>query len=191
MKTCNSISWYQHRNSQRYIGDASTQTMAHLVLIVASDGMNMKLANKFAQIADELGHTTDLLDLAALDWPLYSNAKVNSGIEIENIADIVARLDAADAWIVIAPEYNGSLPPTLNNTIAWLSKQGGNFRALFTGRKVGLATHSGGGGNRLILAMLSQFNYLGADVLGRSLISTDSKAANPETIKAIIGGLCQ
>lgn len=165
--------------------------MAHLVLIVASDGKNMDLANNFAQTADELGHTTDLIDLSALNWPLYTNNKANSGFELENIADVVSRLDSADAWIAIAPEYNGSIPPTLNNTIAWLSKQGGNFRALFNGRKVGLATHSGGGGNRLIVAMLSQFNYLGADVLGRSLISTDSKTANPETIKAIIGGLCQ
>jgi len=150
----------------------------------------MKLANKFAQMADELGHTTDCLDLMALNWPLYTNEKANSDFEIENITDVVERLDAADAWIAIAPEYNGSSPPTLNNTIAWLSKQGSDFRALFNGRKVGLATHSGGGGNRLIMAMLSQFNYLGSDVLGRTLISTDSKAANPDTIKAIIGGLC-
>ena len=165
--------------------------MAHLVLIVASDGKNMKLAQSFAQTADELGHTTDLLDLMALNWPLYTNDKANSGFELENITHIVERLDRADAWIAIAPEYNGSLPPTLNNTIAWLSKQGSNFRALFDGRKVGLATHSGGGGNRLIVAMLSQFNYLGADVLGRTLIATDSKVANPDTIKAIIGGLCK
>ena len=165
--------------------------MAHLALIVAADGKNMKLANNFAQAADQLGHTTDSIDLMALDWPLYTNDKANSGFEPEDVREVMARLDTADAWVAIAPEYNGSIPPTLSNTIAWISKQGDDFRSLFKGRKVGLATHSGGGGHRLIPAMLSQFNYLGADVLGRSLISNKSKPVNPEAINAIIEGLCQ
>ena len=109
--------------------------MAHLVLIVAADGKNMQLAHNFAQTADQLGHTTDLIDLMALDWPLYTNDTA-TGFEPENIREVMSRLDAADAWIAIAPEYNGSIPPTLSNTIAWISKQGDDFRSLFNGRKV-------------------------------------------------------
>ena len=95
----------------------------------------------------------------------------------------------ADAWVVIAPEYNGSVPPTLNNALAWLSRDWKSFRDMCTGKPVGLGTHSGGGGAHVIVAMRLQFSFLGADVMGRALTSGRNKEANPETIDAMIDNL--
>ncbi|MGY8754582.1 MAG: NADPH-dependent FMN reductase [Candidatus Poseidoniales archaeon] len=164
--------------------------MAHLTLLTASDGKNMVLAEKFAAQASSMGHTTDIVDLMALEWPVYCNKLAKGGFRPEDVKDVMARMDEGVGWVCIAPEYNGSLPSALNNTIAWISKQGDDFRALFNNRKVGLATHSGGGGDYVIMAMRQQFGYLGCNVIGRSVTSNFSKEANPETIESILNQLC-
>jgi NAD(P)H-dependent FMN reductase len=58
-----------------------------------------------------------------------------------------------------------------------------------TGKPVGLATHSGGGGDHVIMAMRQQFSYIGADVIGRACVSGRNKEANPDTIDAMITNL--
>ena len=96
---------------------------------------------------------------------------------------------SADSWMIVAPEYNGSMPPTLNNAVAWLSTEWQDFRALFNRRKVGLATHSGGGGEHVIMAMRHMFAFLGCIVLGRNCVSNKNKEANPETIEDMLNQL--
>ena len=68
--------------------------------------------------------------------------------------DLISTMIETDAWIIVAPEYNGSVPPTLNNAIAWMSMDWQNFRTMCTGKPVGLATHSGGGGAHVILSLI-------------------------------------
>ena len=103
------------------------------------------------------------------------------------------KMAEADAWIVIAPEYNGSMPPTLNNVVAWMSTAMAwqDFRTLCTGKPVGLATHSGGGGAHVIMAMRQQFSFIGADVIGRTCMTSRDKEANPETIESMIDNLAR
>jgi NAD(P)H-dependent FMN reductase len=60
---------------------------------------------------------------------------------------------------------------------------------LFRDRTVALATHSGGGGQHVIMAMRAQFSFLGCNVVGRSLVVTRNKAINPETVEAILNSL--
>ena len=60
-----------------------------------------------------------------------------------------------------------------------------------TGKPVGLATHSGGGGAHVIMAMRSMFSFIGADVIGRALTSGRNKEANPETIDAMVENLAR
>ena len=49
-----------------------------------------------------------------------------------------------EKWVICAPEYNGSIPPILSNFIAWLSISGDDFRNLFNGQPIAIATFSGG-----------------------------------------------
>jgi NAD(P)H-dependent FMN reductase len=165
--------------------------MAKLLMITATSGSNRELADKFAEAAEGMGHDSDVLDLAEVDMPMFTVARSKSLDVVPGMAELKEKMQAADSWVVVAPEYNGSMPPTLNNALAWLSTDWQDFRALFNRRKVGLATHSGGGGAHVIMAMRQQFSYLGSVVIGRNLVSNKDKEANPETIEDMIQQLAE
>ncbi len=165
--------------------------MARFLMITATSGTNLELANTFASTATEKGHDAEIIDLAEMDLPMFTIARTEDPEQVPDISDLVDTMMQADAWIVIAPEYNGSIPPTLNNALAWLSRDWKSFQTLCTGKPVGLATHSGGGGAHVIMAMRQQFSYLGADVMGRVCQSGRDKEANPETIDAMIDNLAR
>ena len=165
--------------------------MANFLMITATSGTNLELAERFASVARDKGHTADIVDLAEMDLPMFTIARSSDSEQSPDVSDLTQQMIDADAWIVVAPEYNGSFPPTLNNAIAWLSRDWQNFRKMCTGKPVGLATHSGGGGAHVIMAMRSMFSFIGADVIGRALTSGRNKEANPETIDAMVENLAQ
>ena len=132
-----------------------------------------------------------LIDLSELDLPLFTVARSKDPEQTPDVSELIQIMTESDAWIVLAPEYNGSYPPTLNNAIAWMSLDWQSFRNMCTGKPVGLGTHSGGGGTHVIMAMRQQFSFIGADVMGRSCVSGKNKDANPETIEAMIDGLAR
>ena len=165
--------------------------MANFLMITATSGTNLELAERFASVARDRGHTADIVDLAEMDLPMFTIARSSDSEQSPDVSDLTQQMIDADAWIVVAPEYNGSFPPTLNNAIAWLSRDWQNFRKMCTGKPVGLATHSGGGGAHVIMAMRSMFSFIGADVIGRALTSGRNKEANPETIDAMVENLAR
>lgn len=167
--------------------------MARFLMITATSGTNRELADIFASTAIAKGHDANVVDLVEMDLPMFTVARSEDPEETPDISALVSAMSQADAWVVIAPEYNGSIPPTLNNALAWLSTSMDwqSFRALCTGKPVGLATHSGGGGAHVIMAMRQQFSYIGADVIGRACMSGRDKEANPETIDAMIDNLAR
>ncbi len=165
--------------------------MANFLMITATSGTNLELAERFASVARDKGHTADIVDLAEMDLPMFTIARSSDSEQSPDVSDLTQQMIDADAWIVVAPEYNGSFPPTLNNAIAWLSRDWQNFRTMCTGKPVGLATHSGGGGAHVIMAMRSMFSFIGADVIGRALTSGRNKEANPETIDAMVENLAR
>ena len=158
-------------------------------MITATTGTNLELAERFATVAREKGHDATVVDLVEMDLPMFTVARSSDPDQTVDVSDLTQQMIDADAWIVVAPEYNGSMPPTLNNAIAWLSGDWQKFRKMCTGKPVGLATHSGGGGAHVIMAMRHMFSFIGADVMGRSLTSGRNKEANPETIEAMIDNL--
>ena len=163
--------------------------MAKFLMITATSGTNLELAERFAGVAREKGHDADVVDLVQMDLPMFTVARSSDPEQTVDVSELTQQMIEADAWIVVAPEYNGSMPPTLNNAIAWLSGDWQNFRTMCTGKPVGLATHSGGGGAHVIMAMRQMFSFIGADVMGRALTSDRNKEANPETIDAMIDNL--
>jgi NAD(P)H-dependent FMN reductase len=165
--------------------------MARFLMIAATSGTNQELAEMFSNAAQAKGHDTETVDLAELNLPLFTMARSKNSDEAPDVSELIQKMIEADAWVVLAPEYNGSFPPTLNNAIAWMSLDWQNFRTMCTGKPVGLGTHSGGGGTHVIMAMRQLFSYIGADVMGRSCVSGRNKDANPETIDAMIDGLAE
>ena len=164
-------------------------SMAKILVITATSDNNLALAENFAATAREMGHEADIVNLAELDFPMFTVARSKELDVVPGMAELKAAMSSADSWMIVAPEYNGSMPPTLNNAVAWLSTEWQDFRELFNRRKVGLATHSGGGGEHVIMAMRQMFSYLGCNVIGRKLVSNKDKEANPETIEDMLNQL--
>lgn len=151
-----------------------------LLVIAASNGENLKLAHRFAAEARHQGGSADVLDLSALPLPLFTPQA--QGEPHPAVAQLEQTLNGATRWVICAPEYNGGIPPVLTSAIAWLSVQGSDFRALFNGRPVVIATHSGGAGQTMMACLRLQLAFLGAEVVGRQLVSHRHNPAKDETI---------
>ena len=165
-------------------------TTPDLLVIAASNGENLKLAQRFASQASTLGHNADVLDLTTVDLPLFTPRRQEQGSP-DAVAALEQQLMGAPRWVICAPEYNGSIPPSLTNAIAWLSVQGNDFRALFNGRPVAMATFSGGGGMELLLSLRIQLTHLGAQVVGRQLLSNHAKPPQDDSINDLLQRLLQ
>ena len=162
-----------------------------LIIISASCGKNLELSQKFLEKSCELNMHSEILDLTTLDIPLFNpriHTKDNIPVEIINIKK---KLFTIEKWIICAPEYNGSIPPILSNFIAWLSISGDDFRNLFNGQPIAIATFSGGIGLELLTSLRIQLVHLGSQVLGRQLLSSYSKPIDSNTLEDIIKRLNQ
>ncbi len=163
--------------------------MKNIGILVASVNKNMELAHNIQEVVTALGHKSDIISFVALDLPMYTSIiEDEKGIPSE-VHDLAKHLQTFDALIVVSPEYNGSMPPVLNNAIAWVSRVGDDFRAIFNQKFVALATHSGGGGMRGNDAVRAMFSYIGANVLSREIINNYSKPYKKETVISIVNEL--
>ena len=164
--------------------------MADVLVLAASNGENLKLAERFAATARSQGRSAEVLDLAAVDLPLFT-PRMQQQRSPEAVAALEQQMAKAPRWVICAPEYNGSIPPSLSNAIAWLSVQGNDFRALFNGRPIAMATFSGGGGMELLVSLRIQLTHLGAQVVGRQLLSNHAKPPQDESINDLLQRLLQ
>ena len=159
-----------------------------VLVIAASNGQNLLLAERFVAAARELGQSAEVLDLTAINLPLFTPRAQAAGTP-SALAALQTRLAAVPSWVICTPEYNGSIPPVLTSAIAWLSMQGDDFRILFNGRPVAIATHSGGGGHTVLTALRLQLAHLGAHVVGRQLVSNRTHPAKDDSIADLISRL--
>ena len=162
-----------------------------LLVIAASNGENLKLAERFLIAGKELNYSCQLLDLTESknDLPIFNPRHNTKDKAPENLKSINTQMEGHSHWVICAPEYNGSIPPILTNAIAWLSVQGTDFRSLFNERPIAIASFSGGGCMELLLSMRIQLTHLGALVLGRQLATNKSKIAEDKSINAILNQL--
>lgn len=107
--------------------------------------------------------TVDLIDLAETPLPL-ALPPVPPALDPDlprpaEMAELTRRLDAADAFVVLTPEYNRSFPASLKSAIDWHFTQ---WRA----KPVGFVGYSGGSGGLLAVEQLKQvFGELHAHTL--------------------------
>ncbi|MFF2554438.1 NADPH-dependent FMN reductase [Nocardia sp. NPDC058058] len=66
------------------------------------------------RVAARTDFTVDLIDLAEHPMPAVLTRE-----PAPEMADITARLDAADAFVIVTPEYNHSFPASLKTVIDW------------------------------------------------------------------------
>lgn len=159
--------------------------MSEILILLSSTGKNAELGSELARRVESMGGAARIESLVELELPLYSSKTESAGIPAEAAA-LATRLSAARALIVLAPEYNGGLPPVLTNAIAWISRSGGDWRAAFNGKLCAIGTVSGGNGLHALAALRQQLSYLGVTVLGRQLCVTREKPLNPDSAEAVV-----
>ena len=157
-----------------------------MIILCASAGMNVKLSETLLETAKNLGGEVELINLVDLNLPLYSTVEEKANGIPDAAKTLSEKLGAAKSFVVVAPEYNGTLPPVLNNAVAWVSRSGDDWRVAFGGKLAAVATHSGGGGQKVLNAMRVQLAHLGCTVIARELLTHYQKQLNPESAEAVL-----
>ena len=135
---------------------------------------------RLAHAAKELAPGGTTLDVATIHGiPLYDGdveAEVGSPPAVDALK---ARIVAADALLLVSPEYNNSIPGVLKNAIDWLSRPTSDIARTFGGRPIGVfgATPGQGGTSLAQVGWLPVFRTLGTLPYfgGRLLVSGASK----------------
>ncbi|WMX46949.1 NADPH-dependent FMN reductase [Streptomyces roseicoloratus] len=129
---------------------AATHAPLRVVVLVGSvrDGSTAPaIAAWFTGVAEQYGGLElDVLDLAGVDLPLAMPAwgGLPSDRATAALDGVTPRLAAADAFVVVTPEYNHSFPAALKNVIDW-------HRPEWPAKPVGFVSYGGiGGGLRAV-----------------------------------------
>jgi chromate reductase len=126
--------------------------MTHPVRLLAFAGslrsasLNRKLVLTLGEGAREAGAEVTPLELREYALPIY-----DGDIEASGMPDAVRRLQQLmrdhDGLLISTPEYNGSMPALLKNTLDWISRpmeDGKSGTALFRGKVAGICSASPG-----------------------------------------------
>jgi NAD(P)H-dependent FMN reductase len=86
------------------------------------DSLNRKLLRLAAAGAERAGATLDLADFHEFDMPLYDgDVETTSGVPA-GAQKLRERFLAADAFMIVSPQYNCSIPGTLKNAVDWVTR---------------------------------------------------------------------
>jgi NAD(P)H-dependent FMN reductase len=127
------------------------------------DSLNTRLIRLVSRIIRDRGGSVDEARMSDFDVPSYNqDVQTASGLP-PGAREFCRRIEASDAFVIAAPEYNGSLPGVLKNAIDWASR---NRPQPFNARHGLLlsASPSMVGGNRGLWALRMPFEHLGARI---------------------------
>ncbi len=155
----------RNERAQPRTGDARTarEPVSYLVFSASlrEGSLNTRLARLAASTIEANGGGVNLASMGEFDAPSYdADAQRNGGFP-PGAEALRNRLEACDAFVIASPEYNGSIPGLLKNTIDWVSR----FRPQPFNELHGLllsASPSMAGGNRGLWALRVPFEHLGA-----------------------------
>ncbi len=123
--------------------------MPHIAIISASVrvGRNShRVARFFSNYIAAEGHgTAEILDLAAYNFPIFTERLRLQVPQHEGALQFAERIKAADGIIIVTPEYNGSIPASLKNVTDLLYEE-------WYHKPIGIATVSDGafGGSQVL-----------------------------------------
>jgi NAD(P)H-dependent FMN reductase len=127
------------------------------------DSLNTRLAQLASLVLEANGGEVDRASMRDFDVPSYDGDVQDGEGFPPGAVEFQRRLEAADAFVISAPEYNASLPGLLKNAIDWVSR----FRPQPFNERYGLllsASPSMVGGNRGAWALRVPFEHLGARI---------------------------
>lgn len=157
-----------------------------ILIFVSSLNMNMTLAETFHAQLKALGKDSEIINLVELQLPMYDTDKEEKEGIPKGIHALIEKMQTAEGYLFVSPEYNYLVPPVLVNFIAWVSRIGDDFRELFSMKLIQLSSHSGGGGMNVTHAMRTQFTGLGSLVMPREIIATYQSPLREESSEKIL-----
>lgn len=144
------------------------------------DSFNTKLAKLAAAVIERNGGIVDYASFSEFDCPSFNQDIEGNNFHPPGADEFCKRILANDAFIIASPEYNGSMPGCLKNSIDWVSR----FRPQpFNERHALLmsASPSMGGGNKSIWSLRVPLEHLGTRVFPDMFsLATAHKALTPE-----------
>jgi chromate reductase len=141
------------------------ETVRFLVLSVSQrkDSLNTKLALLAASVIKKHGGIVDYATMAEFDTPSFNQDLEVNNFHPKGAEEFRNRLLANDAFIIASPEYNGSMPGLIKNSIDWVSR----FRPQPFNEKHALlmsASPSMAGGNKALWQLRMPLEHLGSNV---------------------------
>ncbi|HZF26961.1 MAG TPA: NADPH-dependent FMN reductase [Steroidobacteraceae bacterium] len=123
--------------------------------------------------AIDVAPDTCTIELASIrDVPLYDgDYEVEHGIP-EPVRKLKDRFAGADGVLISTPEYNGSVPGVLKNTIDWMSRPSADIARVYKQQPLGLigATTTMGGTRLSQQALLQPFRNLDVHLWSGTLL---------------------
>jgi chromate reductase len=145
-----------------------------------NDALNTKLAKLAAVVIEKNGGTVDFAMMRDFDCPSFNQDLELNGVLPDGAAAFRKRLLANDAFIITSPEYNGSMPGYLKNSIDWVSR----FRPQPFNESHALlmsASPSMAGGNRALWSLRMPLEHLGTSVFPNMFsLAMAHKAFSPD-----------
>lgn len=158
-----------------------------VLIISATKGTNYQLAQNLEKICSRVGLNANVISLEDYSMPLYLPSEEEANGTPKTAHELAKLFKKADALVFCAPEYNGTIPPIFNNSIAWVSRTDAtDWRSCFNGKFSVVATSSGGGGAKVLSAMKVMLEHLGSVVLPRVILTTKSSPLKEESAEAIL-----
>ncbi|MEU8036197.1 NAD(P)H-dependent oxidoreductase [Streptosporangium sp. NPDC049078] len=133
---------------------SETLNLAVIIGSVRQERFGPVVANWFVERAERHGRfAVDLVDLAdtplPLELPPLPPVLEPDMARPAEMADLTRRIDAADAIVVVTPDYNRSFPASLKAAIDWHYTE-------WEAKAVGFVGYSGGSGGLLAIEQLRQ-----------------------------------
>lgn len=132
------------------------------------DSVNQKTAEALANCVKSAGEEVEVINLIDFEMPIYQgDLEAESGLP-QGCLELKTKLQAADAYIIASPEYNGYMPPVLINAIDWCTRSNDASLNLdcFNGKPIFIAAASPGpgGGGRVAVHLKTMLSGIGAYV---------------------------
>lgn len=149
-----------------------------------TDSLNRKLALATAESFTRAGLQADLVDLRDYPMPLYDgDTEARTGLP-ESAKAFKELVRGYDGLVIASPEYNGSFPALVKNTVDWISRAEAGEKPLevLRGKTVALlsASPGPGGGQRGLKHLRELFGLIGASVLAPQVVVSKAASAFDE-----------
>jgi len=109
---------------QEHLAFKLTEPVQFLVFSASlrGDSLNSRLASLAARMVEQHGGKVDLAEMEEFDAPSYNQDMQGSRGFPPGADEFHRRLETNDAFVIISPEYNASMPGVLKNAIDWVSR---------------------------------------------------------------------